>query len=120
MEEKIYYFHTDFETKYWIGGYRVSLAFKATEFGLKYGMAICNPSDNFSRKKGRELALNRLDRNFGFIVSTKIDKLKNRYPNIDDLVIYMGLNMRDAVENKINKFKTAIAEFEKGIDTPTQ
>lgn len=110
MKSKVYYCHTntDFQVK---TGERppatIALRLDSETGKFEVGVSICSKQDNFSRKKGREIAEVRLQGGFKEI---DFPEVFTELP-VQMACIKMLMSLKSSVVNHTNKWKKQIKSF---------
>lgn len=111
--EPIFYLHTP--PKYnWGGvciGERASIAAKVHEGTIVYGFAICSRDDNFSRKVGREKAIQRMEEAYGVvdIHNGYFDQFKTD----EDRLLVFTTTLGHSIRKNFNKYKRKLESYKK-------
>jgi hypothetical protein len=109
MSKKVFYFHTPVAFPGWDFEDRATVACTKVEGKIVYGIAICGYSDNFSRKKGRELAVERMEQAFGSCDFN--NGYYDTFQEEDHAMVDFAKRLGFAIVRNIGKYKRRIGEF---------
>lgn len=113
---KVYFYHT---TKLEVVKNKersaATIAVQKVGDQFKYGIALCSKYDNFSRKKGRELAQQRLEAGFASMKTPTYKKTEA--PTEEQECLTALFNLASSVVVKETKWKKRLEEFNHPVKT---
>jgi|SRR5688572_871945 len=116
---KVYYFHTsklDVVKFGFAPASTIALRLDDEENKIYYGVAICSKQDNFSRKYGREIAGQRVNKKFGVIKITP--GMRKNFANDHEMCKDQLFNLVKSVVTKQEKWKRRVTEYNKKEKEP--
>lgn len=110
-QSKVYYMFSDCSLHQNQKGTRATLAVEENNGEVRYGVAICQPNDNFNREVGREIALKRLKSGFGV---TKLgESYFSNFKNERDAILAFSGTIIKSFENNPKKWWSKVDNFTK-------
>lgn len=110
-QKKVYYMFSDCKQHQCKCGTRATIAVEKNNDEINYGIAICQPTDNFSRTLGREIALKRL--NDGFDKVKLPESFYKRYESEKDAILEFTKNIIASFEKNPKKWWHKVDFFTK-------
>ncbi len=110
---QVFYLHTEPEEKgYQHLGNRATIALKRVDGVILWGLAICGDGDNFEKKTGREIALERLNEGFGRIMDNGHFA---SYETESELLLGHANGIAAKVSGNYNKWKHRINAYRENL-----
>lgn len=91
------------------GDYRATIVCQRNGDNIEYGIAICSGRDNFERKKGRELAIERMTSGFGQCEFN--NGFFNSFDKEQSALLEFASTLGRAVRKNFEKYKKRITDF---------
>lgn len=109
QEKEIYFQHTDpFLHNYRIGE-RATIACRKVDNTIQYGIAVCSKGDNFSREKGRDIAIERMQKGFA---TAKFDNgYYNKFESTHKALIAFMRTFSKSYDKNPRKYKEKVTKF---------
>lgn len=109
QEKEIYFQHTDpFFHNYRVGE-RATIACKLVGNEIHYGVAVCSKGDNFSREKGRDIAIERMQQ--GFAVSKYDNGYYDKFDSKHKALIAFMRTFSKSFDKNPRKYKEKVTKF---------